>query len=76
MDVEDSTDKEERDAHPRQDETVTKVSFPQISGITQYLLSVEGEDEAGSEGGETCKTNTSDLAQVCILMCVGYLMTH
>lgn len=69
MDVEDSADQEQRDADPRQDKTVTKVSFPQVSGVPQYLLPVEGEDEAGSEGRETCKTTTRDLgSQLCVLL--------
>lgn len=55
VDVEDGADQEQRDADPRQDKTVTKVSFPQVSGVPQYLFPVEGEDEAGSEGRETCK---------------------
>lgn len=69
VDVEDGADQEQRDADPRQDKTVTKVSFPQVSGVPQYLFPVEGEDEAGSEGRETCKTTTRDLgSQLCILL--------
>lgn len=55
VDVEDGADQEQRDADPRQDEAVAKVSFPQVPGVAQDLLPVEGEDEAGGEGRETCK---------------------
>lgn len=77
MDVEDGADQEQRDADPRQDKTVTKVSFPQVPGVTQYLLPVEGEDEAAGEGRETCKTTTRDLeSQLCILLRIFSLILH
>lgn len=58
VEIKDSADQEERDAQPRQDETVAKASFFKISGFSKNVLSVEGEDEASSKGCETCKNKT------------------
>lgn len=55
MDIQDSADQEQRDTQPGQDEAVAKVSFAQISGVIQDLLSVEGENEAAGKVCETCK---------------------
>lgn len=54
MDIQDSADQEQRDTQPGQDEAVAKVSFAQISGVIQDLLSVEGENEAAGKVCETC----------------------
>lgn len=58
--VEGSTEQEQRDTDPGQDEAVPKVSSALVSGTIQDLLPVEGEDEAGGKVRETWNDGRSD----------------
>jgi hypothetical protein len=49
VNIQDSTEEQERYTGPGQNETVAKVANAQVSGVIQDLLAVECEDQTGGK---------------------------